>query len=133
MAKMSILPSIVAGFCWCILKLLDASWGHLGAILGPSWGHLWAILGPSQGHPGAIWGPSWPSWTFLEAVLGIPGALAAAIEMTNDILRKSASRPDEVSFLQCMTTSRSKVGEQVGFEIDPRGPELAPDGQKVRR
>ena len=35
-----------------------ATWGHLGAILGPSWGHL----GPSWGHLGLSWvilGPSW--------------------------------------------------------------------------
>ena len=32
--------------------VLEASWGHLGAVLGPSWGHL----GVSLGHLGAILG-----------------------------------------------------------------------------
>ena len=83
-----------------------------------------AILGPSWGYLGAI-------FAFLEPVLGIPGALAAASERTNDILRKSASRLDGVPFLSYMTAARSKDEGQLGFEIDTRGPELAQDGQNM--
>ena len=78
---------------------LRASWGLLGALLGPSWvhlgvilghlgailGHLGAILEPSWailGHLGAILGPSWvifgPSWAVvghLGATLGHLGAI----------------------------------------------------------
>ena len=60
--------------CWRGLGvswgLGGASWGSLGAVLGPYWGHIGAILGPSWailGHPGAILGPS-------SAILGLLGA-----------------------------------------------------------
>ena len=57
------------GHLEAILGQPCATWGHLGAILGPSWailgpsrGHLRAILGRLEayrGHLGAILGPSW--------------------------------------------------------------------------
>ena len=42
-----------------IRSFLEASWGRLGAVLGPSWAHLGAILGDLGailGHLGTILG-----------------------------------------------------------------------------
>ena len=61
--------------------VLEASWGHLGAVLGPSWAILglsWSVLGPSWGRLvvvlghlgvilGCLGGVLGPSWDHLGA------------------------------------------------------------------
>ena len=60
-----------------------ASWAHLG-LLERSWDHPWAILGPSWAYPGASWAqlgaswgqlrghvvPKWRSYWFLHGFAG---------------------------------------------------------------
>ena len=86
-------------------------------MLRPSWGHLEAIF------------------AFLEPVLGIPGALAAANERTNDILRKSASRLDETPKNAPRGPPWSLLGPSDGHLAAPRwpqdSPKMAQDGPKM--
>ena len=44
------------------IRVLEASWGHLGA----PWGLSWSLFGPSWGLLGLSWGLLGPSWGLLE-------------------------------------------------------------------
>ena len=59
----------VLGLAWGRLGpswiFLEASWSHLGTMMGPSWAPL--------GRLGASWGHLWLSWSRLAAVLGCLG------------------------------------------------------------